>query len=141
MDGGEKVACELVVTRRDGAEVLYLIEEPLDEVALTIEREVALARCDASGFWRDDGGDSSPLQGLDQGVGVIGLVGQEGLRTDFSQQRLGLAKVGRLSGREREGDRIAQSIDDRVDFGGQSASVAADGLVFAVFFRAPALCW
>lgn len=121
--------------------MLHLIEEPLDEVALAIEREVALARCDAIGFRRDDGGDSSPRQGPDQGVGVIGLVGQEGLRTDFNQQRLGLAKVGRLSGREREGDRIAQSIDDRVDLGGQPAAGAADGLVFAAFFRAPALCW
>jgi len=55
------------------------------------------------------------------------------------QQRLGLAKIGGLSGRQRQGDRIAESIDDDVDLGGQSASGASDGLL-AVFFRAPALC-
>ena len=102
-------------------QMLHRIEEPLDEVAPAIEREVALARCDAIGFGRGDGGDSSPRQGPNQGVGVIGLVVQQGLRTDFSEQRLGFAKVGRLSGREREGEWIAQSIDDRVDLGREPA--------------------
>jgi hypothetical protein len=35
--------------------------------------------------------------------------------------------------------RISQGIDKGMDFGGQSAARSADGL-FAVFFRAPALC-
>jgi hypothetical protein len=60
------------------------------------------------------------------------------LRVDLIQQRFGLAEVGDLSGRQREADRVAQSIDDGVDLRGQSASGASDGLVFAVFFRAPA---
>jgi hypothetical protein len=41
---------------------------------------------------------------------------------------------------EHQVDRIAESIDERVDFGCQSAARAADRLL-AVFFRAPALCW
>jgi hypothetical protein len=61
------------------------------------------------------------------------------LRIEISQQRLGLAEVGRLSRGERDGDRIAQGVDDDVDLGGQSAAGASDGLL-AVFFRAPALC-
>jgi hypothetical protein len=46
----------------------------------------------------------------------------------------------RLTWREHQLDGIAQSIDERVDFGAQSAAGSADGLL-AVFFRAPALCW
>jgi hypothetical protein len=46
----------------------------------------------------------------------------------------------RLSGREHHLDGIAERIDQSVDFGGQPAARAADRL-FAVFFRAPALCW
>jgi hypothetical protein len=41
--------------------------------------------------------------------------------------------------REHQFDRTAQGIDERMDFGRQSAAGSADRL-FAVFFRAPALC-
>ena len=140
LNGGEEVSSELVVSCGDAAEVLELVEEALDEVALAVEREVAMARGDAIGLGRDDRGDAPRLQGQDQGVGVIGLVGQEGPRADPGQQQLGLAKIAGLTGRQRDADRIAQGIDDDVDLGGQSASGAADGLVLAVFFRAPALC-
>jgi hypothetical protein len=44
-----------------------------------------------------------------------------------------------LTGCEHKLHRIAQRIDERVDFGAQSAARSADRL-FAVFFRAPALC-
>jgi hypothetical protein len=45
----------------------------------------------------------------------------------------------RLPGREHQRNGIAKGIDQSVDFAGQSAAGSADGL-FAVFFRAPALC-
>ena len=57
-----------------------------------------------------------------------------------SQQRLRASQIVRLSGREHHLDGIAERIDQGVDFGGQPAARAADRL-FAVFFRAPALCW
>jgi hypothetical protein len=45
----------------------------------------------------------------------------------------------RLARRQHQFDRIAQGIDQSMDFGGQSAAGSADCLL-AVFFRAPALC-
>ena len=45
-----------------------------------------------------------------------------------------------LSGREMEARRIAQRVYRSVDFRAQSAFTAADRLVLATFFRAPALC-
>jgi hypothetical protein len=44
-----------------------------------------------------------------------------------------------LAWREHQLDGIAQGVDERVNFGGQSAARSTDGLR-AVFFRAPALC-
>ena len=44
-----------------------------------------------------------------------------------------------LARAEHRLDRIAEGVDERVKFGGQSAAGSADGLR-AVFFWAPALC-
>jgi hypothetical protein len=44
-----------------------------------------------------------------------------------------------LPRRQHQGAGIAQGVDERVDFGRQSAAGSPDGLR-AVFFRAPALC-
>ena len=43
MQAGEKIARGLLVARGDGPKMLDYIEEPLDEVALGVEREVAIA--------------------------------------------------------------------------------------------------
>jgi hypothetical protein len=45
-----------------------------------------------------------------------------------------------LSWREHELDGVAESVDERVNFGAQSAAGSTDRLR-AVFFLAPALCW
>jgi hypothetical protein len=45
-----------------------------------------------------------------------------------------------LAWREPQRNGVAEGIDERMDFGGQSAAGSTDRL-FAVFFRAPALCW
>src|SRR6266851_120770 len=42
---------------------------------------------------------------------------------------------------QEERKRIAQGVDQRMEFGAQSAFAAPDRLVVAVFFWAPALCW
>jgi hypothetical protein len=45
-----------------------------------------------------------------------------------------------LAARQTKADRIAQSVDQGVDFGAQPSSRSTDRLVFAIFFWAPALC-
>jgi hypothetical protein len=120
--------------------LLQPLEEALDEIALAVEGKVRLPWFLAVGFRRNDGGDVTRLERLDKGVGVVALVGDESLRLDLAQQRLGLGDVGRLPRRQGENDRIAECVDDGMDLGRQSASRAADGLSLAVFFWAPALC-
>jgi hypothetical protein len=51
-----------------------------------------------------------------------------------------LVDVVDLSACEAERQRVAQGVDDHMDFGGQTAARAAYGLVEAPFLRAPALC-
>jgi hypothetical protein len=62
------------------------------------------------------------------------------LRVDLVEERFGLTEVGGLARRERNHNGIAKRVDDRMDFGRQSAAGSSDRLA-AVFFRAPALCW
>ena len=59
---------------------------------------------------------------------------------DGFDQRFGTGEVMILAGAEHHLDRIAEGVDERVNFGAQSAAGSADGLR-AVFFWAPALCW
>ena len=103
--------------------------------------EIRWARLLAVGLGRNDGSDPALLETLDECVGVITLVGDDGLGLDRLEQRLGLRDVGRLPRRQRERDRIAEIVDNSVDFRRQAATRATDGLVLAVFFWAPALCW
>ena len=90
------------------------------------------------GLGRNDRRDVAPFECVSEGVGVEGLVAKH--LVDEDQQRLRASQIVRLSGREHHPHGIAERIDQGVDFGGQPAARAADRL-FAVFFRAPALCW
>lgn len=140
LEGGEKRIGELVVTCGDCAKSLELAEESFDEVAFAIEREVGFTRLDAIGFGRNHRSNAPLVERLDQGVGVIRFVRKEGFRLDLFKQWSRLADIGGLARRQRNGDRIAERIDDDMDFGRQSAAGSANGLTRSVFFRAPALC-
>ena len=120
--------------------MLEFIEEALDEVALAIERKIASPRRRAIGFWRNHRGDSSSHESVDQRISVVRLIAKQGTWIGAADQRLRASQIMGLPWREHQFDGIAQSIDQRVDFGRQSATGSADRLL-AVFFRAPALCW
>jgi len=120
--------------------VLEFIEEALDKIALAIECEVAGPWRLALGLRRNHRGNVALSEGVKQRVGVVGLVANQGLRIGIVEQQLGASQIVSLPRREPHLDRIAEGIDEGVDFGGQSAARSADRLL-AVFFRAPALCW
>ena len=116
------------------------VEETFHEVALAIEREVALARRLAICPRRNDGLDAADFEMLDEAVAIIAFVGEEGCGFDFLGQDLGLRYVVNVSAGEAHSQRIAQRIDDGVNLGRQSSVRAADRFVRIPFFRAPALC-
>ena len=140
MNPGERNLGELVVTRGDGPERFELVEETLNEIAFAVEGEVAGARGFSIGFGWDDWDDRSIVEGGDESVGVERLVGDQSAGIDGFDERLGARQIVILARAEHHLDRIAEGIDERVNFGGQSAAGSADGLR-TVFFWAPALCW
>jgi len=139
LDGGEEISSEFVVARGDSSVMLDFVEEPLDEIALGVEREVTIALDLAVSFWRDHWSDCPPIEGVDQLIGVVSLVGNERTRIGIFEQRLRAIQVMVLPWRQHQVARITQGIDERVNFGGQSSTRSADRLR-TVFFRAPALC-
>ena len=70
---------------------LMMLEEAFDEVALAIEREVALARRLAICPRRNDGLDAADFEMLDEAAAIIAFVGKEGRGFDFLGQDLGPA--------------------------------------------------
>jgi hypothetical protein len=139
LNSGEEIPCEFVIARGDGSKVLEFIEEALDKVTLAIEREIASARELSVGLRRDHRGDSAPVERVDQRIGIISLISEQGAWIGGLDQRLRASQIMDLPGRERHIDRIAERIDQDMNFGRQSAAGSADRLL-AVFFRAPALC-
>src|SRR6202023_1195846 len=140
LHSGKEISGEFVVACGDSAEVLELIEEALDEVAFAIEREVACPLDLTVGFGRDDRSDFPLREDLDEPIGIVGLVSNQGIWIGVLDQWFCASKIMVLARCEHQLDWIAQSIDERMNFGGQSAARSADRLR-AVFFRAPALCW
>ena len=69
-------------------------------------------------------------------VGVISLVGEQRFRLDKRQQHVGLCDVMDLPTREAERQRIAQGVDDHMDFRREPAARAANGLVEAPLYGA-----
>ncbi len=141
MDCGEEISGGFVVAGGDGAILLELAEEILDEVARLVGVFVEIALDFAVALWAGSRAISARKQRLDHPlVGIEGLVCQQGLGRHIRQQRVGAFQIMGLARRQDEVQRIAQRVDKRMNLGAQPAFAAPDRLVFAVFFCAPALC-
>jgi hypothetical protein len=140
MQAGEEIARSFFVAGRDASELFDELKETLDEVALGVEGEIAIASDPTVRLWRDDWLDGSHFEALDEGVGVIAFVAEEGFGLGFSREGFSLGDIVDLAAGEAERQRVAQGVDDHMDLGGQSAARAAYGLVDPPFLRAPALC-
>jgi hypothetical protein len=140
MEAGEKVAGGFFVARRDASKLFEILEETLDQVALGVESVVAIAFDFTIGFGRDDRFDLSTFEGGDKAIRVIAFVSEDRIWRHVGDKHLGLGDIVYLSAGEAQRQRIAQGVDDDMNFCGQSGARAAYGLVEPPFFRAPALC-
>jgi hypothetical protein len=140
VESGEIVACGFLVSGCDTPEVLDYVEESLDQIALLIKREVTFPFDLAICFGRDNHLDIAQFKAFDEAVGVISLVTKQRPGLDLSDQRLGLFDVVDLASGKAEHQRIAQGIDDSVDFRRKATARPAYRLVETPFFKAPALC-
>ena len=140
-DCSEEVSCELVISGGDSPEVLEFVEETLDEVALAVEVRIDRAANPYVALGRDVGLGAARLDDLDDGAGRVSTVGNHVPRQSEAVEQLrsgGL--VGCLAGGEHEADRQAALIDDDMDFGAQSSTRTANGVIRTPFFP-PAACW
>jgi hypothetical protein len=112
-------------------------------VALFVEVPIVGALYAAARHGRDHRGFSSGEERRDHSlVGVISLVGQESVGLELRQEGIGSLQIVGLTWRQQEPQRVAQGIDESVNFCAQSASAEPDGfVVLGLFLRAPALCW
>jgi len=136
----QKIPRGFLEARRYGSKLLDYAEEPLDEIALAVEREVAFALDLAVGLRRYHRFDVARCQAFNEGIAVVTLVRQDRLRLDPAGERLGLRDVVNLSRCQADRERVAKRVDNGVYLRRQSAARSADGLVEAPFFIAPALC-
>jgi hypothetical protein len=141
MDSGEEVLGGFVVARGNGAELLELGEEILDQVPGLVELAIVVPRSLAVLSRGDDRRFASRCERLDDPlVGIKGLVGNQRIGRDGRQQAIGPDEIVGLAARQGKANRIAERIHQRMDLGGQTALAAPDGFVSTPFLRAPAEC-
>jgi hypothetical protein len=121
--------------------VFELVEEAFDAVPLSVQREVGFAWVLRTGAWRDDGVRAGLLDGFNKRVAVVSLVGDDVLRWEAFQQRLGLRIVRCLARRQDKAQGIAKAVDGGVDFCRQTTFRTAKGFRLLSPPFAPALCW
>ena len=80
LNRGEKISGEFVIAGRNGAKVLNLVEEALDEVAFAVECEIAIALGLSVGFGGNYRRDLPLCEALDERISVVGFVCDQGLR-------------------------------------------------------------
>ena len=83
-NGREEVSCELVIAGRDAPEVLELVEETFDEVALAVQVIGHRALLPAVPLGRDVGARAMVGNAFEDGAGVAAAVGDDDV--DFGAQ-------------------------------------------------------
>ena len=141
MDEGEIAARQFFEAGEDATVVLHEAEQVLDLVALLVELPVGRALVDARGFRRDHRQGSLGCHGLQDGIGVVGLVGDHRGGGETVEQRQGLRGIALLPGGQAEGQRVAQAVGGSVQLAGEAAARATKRLLAGDFFAPAAQAW
>ena len=145
MESRTESAFEFVVASGDPAELLELIEKAFDAVALAIERWIVVQLPTAGVDGRNDRFNAIKSQTLADTVGIVAFIEGGGLEhvvgVETFVERFKLAAIMRLSRSQVQRDTAVFVHGGRVDLRGQAPTRAAQSLVGAVFFGAPAACW
>jgi len=135
MDGGEKVSRGFVVARGDRSELLELAEEVFNEVTCFVSGVVIAALSFAIAYGWDYRSFANSTKQIDHTLfGVICFICQQSVGLHLRQQNVGAFEIMRVARGQIEGQRIAQSIDQGVNFSAPPAYASPDRLVLAVFF-------
>src|SRR5262249_52809625 len=120
-----------------------MAEHPLDAVALTVKPLAVADRLGAVRFRRDDGANAALLEVIADRIGIIGLVGDEGIGCLLRQidQRVVAFAVRRLASSRVEGARPASGITDAMYFTVEPAPRAAKSSLMNPPFPPAAETW
>ena len=139
MQESHVVASKLFVTRGYAPKMFDACEEALDQIAVLVQMRIVDPEFLSVGTRRDDRLSTAGLDTLNQGIGVVALVGDDRIGLDIGDQVGGEVDIGDLTRTQDQSQRVAQGVHSGVDFGAQSASRAPDRLR-AFFLAAPAEC-
>ena len=122
MDASEEVSGCFLVAGSDGSELLELGKEVLDEMASFVDVLVVGAFDFPVGLGRDDGRFAGSGERIDDAlVGILGLVVNEGVGFHGGDQLVRTSQVMNFATRQKETERVAQSIHQGMDLGAQAA--------------------
>src|SRR5262249_4209253 len=129
-DAGEVVGCQLVVAGRDTAEVLETPEHALDAISLAGDASVVGDGWLATSAGRDHGHNASLGQEPSEGVGVVGLIGDQPPQGPAeSDQAWCYGDVMQIARRQEEDAWAPALVGQRVDRRGPAAARSPDGFV------------
>lgn len=120
---------QAVVSGGDAAELLEFADGALDAVAMLVDGWVEIAGPVHAGSLRDDRPGADRLGMVEDGVCVIGSVGDEVAGGETGDQRQGIGGVIGLTSGQEKADRAAEAVDRQMPLAGQSASGTPQSLV------------
>jgi len=86
---------------------------------------------------RDDGFSFFGADGLEDGVAIIGAIGEHGFGFDPVDQTERFGRIAGLASGQAETERVAERVAGSMELAGKTATRAAKSLVSLIFF-APA---
>ena len=112
-----EVVQQLVVTRGNAPEVLELVEEPFDEIALLVEVPVASVRSAAVVPGRSHRHGASFEYGVVEVLSIIGPIGDNGVAGKALDQGGCEQHLSTMTRTCNEADRVAEAVGSDMQFG------------------------
>src|SRR5262249_22150497 len=145
LDEGQKVACRLVVARRNTAKLFDAVDESFHQVPLLVQVAIQFALLFQVASRRNHRRGAAALNVIDQLLAVVTFVTHRGVKVVSRQKGFGLSDVGNLARRQLELHRHAQAVDHHMEFRGKTATGTAQRLLIQARLVAPsfapAACW
>ena len=126
-----------IIAGSEASKMLQFIEAALDAVALAVERLVVANASFAAAVGRDHRLHAGRLDGVADGIAVIGFIGDDRTALNAAQHRFGGTALMHLTTGQPDPQRPAEGVGQQMDLGGQSSS----GTPQSCATEMPSWCW
>jgi hypothetical protein len=121
----------------ESSELFEVGEGAFDTVSLAIQRSIEASLHLAQAARREDGSDAAFSQRIQDGVGVVALVGEHRFRLQVAQQGQRPGSVVSLAAGQHKGERQAEFVGHQVNCGRQNHRGSTPELSPKPFFVGP----